>query len=101
MNSLALRQYPLSLRQIATALPNEFASFDLCIDDNLITVTGYIFLHDDGIRSGRHWRAGKDSNRFTGRNAELPVRTGRLFADDTQSFAFSARTRHDRVAVHR
>ena len=48
----------------------KISNIDIYIDDDLIAVARYIFLHHDGICSGRHGRAGKNPDRRA-----LPVET--------------------------
>src|ERR1043166_234893 len=57
----------------------------------LIPALRYIFLHDNGVRSGRHRRAREDPDRLTTRNTKLLVTTSRLFANHAQPLAFLAR----------
>src|SRR5438477_9436562 len=89
-NLLALSQDFLSLCQIATTPPDEFAMIDICIYDNLLAVTCDIFLHDDRVGATRDWRARKNPDCVPGRNTELPIRTGGLLADHAQPRALLA-----------
>src|SRR5439155_24849376 len=99
--SFTFRQYPLALGKIAAASPDKFASFDICIYDNLVAVTFDVLLHDDRVRPLRDWGAGKDSDRFTRRHTELLVATGRLFTDHAQPLALFTRACDNSVAIHR
>src|SRR5207249_10065586 len=67
----------LAFAQIAAARPNEFARIDIYIQDDLVSIACYIFLHDDRIRSSRHWSTSENPHRFSRRSSNLPIRAVR------------------------
>ncbi len=74
----------LSLAHIAAAPANELACFDLRVHENLRALDANVFLHYDRIRACWNRRPGKKSNGFAGFDAQSPIESCRLLADDAQ-----------------
>ena len=70
--------------------PHEIAKIDIDIYDDLRAIARHVLLHYDGVCRLRQWRAGKNPDRFTRRNAELSIAARRLFANHTQALALLA-----------
>src|ERR1700726_2102745 len=64
-NSVAFPENFLSFAKIAPALSHKLINLDICVDDDLVAITGDVFLHHDRICAGWHWRAGKNSDRVS------------------------------------
>src|SRR5438034_6469972 len=77
-NSFAFSQNFLAFCQIATTPPDEFASFDICVYDNLVAITDDVFLHYYRVCSRGHGRPRENPDGFAWRNTESLVTAGWL-----------------------
>jgi len=60
----------LTFAKIASALSHKLFDIDIYVDDDLVAVARDILLHYHGVRTGRHGRAGNNSDRLAIRNAK-------------------------------